>query len=255
MDLRCPIPLYPHPPPTTQSSHEDSEFSDFPPFRIGDSTADPPNTQSVTRRSRYHSSIVQKHSEHSSSESSDFPPIRIRDSTPDPSSSPQSVTNHSRYHSSTVRNHSEHPSSPRQSLGPQLSRPSHQLPKKPVLGHKNIVNMVQHTDVSLLSFPQIVLLLDNVLQKTTKSSSKRHLAPLDSVDNHRSKRQCLDRLDLQNDMNWMKVEIADIKAYMKDIKMCVRETAEHLRGGVDYKLEEIIDRLQQLELSSAPCVP
>jgi hypothetical protein len=53
----------------------------------------------------------------------------------------------------------------------------------------------------------------------------------------------------------MKVEIADIKAYMKDIKMCVRETAEHLRGGVDYKLEEIIDRLQQLELSSAPCVP
>ncbi len=255
MDLRRPIP-YPHPPLTTQSSHEDSEFSDFPPIRIGDSTADPPNTQSVTRRSRYHSSTVQNHSEHPSSESSDFPPIRIRDSMPDPPNT-QSVTRRSRYHSSTVQNHSEHPSSPSHSPGPQLLRPSRRLPKKPVLGHKNIVNTVeatvQHTDVSLHSFPQMVLLLNNVLQKATKSSSKRRLEPLNSVNNnHRLKRQCL---DLQDDVNWMKVEIADIKAYMRDIKMCMRETAEHLRGDVDYKLEEIIDCLRQLELSSTLCVP
>jgi hypothetical protein len=235
MDLRRPIP---HPPP------EDSEFSDFPPIRIGDSADDPPNTQSVTRRSRYRSSTVQNHSEHPSS---DFPPIRIHDSTPDPPNT-QSVTSHSRYHSSTVENH---PSSPSQLPGPQLPRPSRRLPKKPVLGHKNIINTVevtvQHTDVSLHSFLQMVLLNNDVLQKATKSLSKRRLEPLDSVDNnHRLKRQCL---DLQDDVNWMKVEITDIKAYMRDIKTCMREIAEHLQGDVDYKLEEIIDRLRQLELS------
>ncbi len=93
-----------------------------------------------------------------------------------------------------------------------------------------------------------MVLLLNVLQKADKAPSKRRLEPVDSIDNnHRLKRQCL---DLQDDVNWIKLEIGDIKAQLRDIKGCMRETAEHLRGDVDYKLEEIIDRIRQLDLSS-----
>src|SRR6266545_950244 len=104
MDPRRVIPLYPHPPPTTQCqlpSDDHSEVSDFPPIRIHDSTPDPPDAQSVRNRSHYRSSAV--------------------------------------------HHNSEHPSSPSQSPGPQLSRRSCRLPNKPVLGHKNIVNMVEVT--------------------------------------------------------------------------------------------------------------
>jgi hypothetical protein len=87
-----------------------------------------------------------------------------------------------------------------------------------------------------------------ILQKVlkSKSSSKRRLPveSLDSIDidnNLRLKRQCL---DLQDDVNWIKAEIGDIRTYLRDIKGCVREIAE-LQGDVDYKLEEIIDHIRQ----------
>jgi hypothetical protein len=84
-----------------------------------------------------------------------------------------------------------------------------------------------------------------ILQKVLKSSSKRRLESLDSVDidnSHRLKRQCR---DLQDDVNWIKAEIGDIRTYLRDIKGCMRDIAEHLRGDVDYKLEEIIDHIRQ----------
>jgi hypothetical protein len=75
------------------------------------------------------------------------------------------------------------------------------------------------------------------------------LESLDDIDNnHHLKRQCL---DLKDDVDWVKVKIADIKAYMRDTKACMREIAEHMQRDVDYKLEEIIDCIQRLELSSS----
>jgi hypothetical protein len=61
----------------------------------------------------------------------------------------------------------------------------------------------------------------------------------DNVDNNHPlpvKRQCL---DLQDDVNWIEVEIGDITSRLCDIKGYVRE--------IDYKLKEIIDRIRQLE--------
>jgi len=40
-------------------------------------------------------------------------------------------------------------------------------------------------------------------------------------------------------MDWLKDEI-------RDIKTCIVEIAEHLKGDVDLKLEEIIDRIQEI---------
>jgi hypothetical protein len=40
-------------------------------------------------------------------------------------------------------------------------------------------------------------------------------------------------------MDWLKDEI-------RDIKTCIVEIAEHLKGDVDLKLEEIIDRMQEI---------
>jgi hypothetical protein len=40
-------------------------------------------------------------------------------------------------------------------------------------------------------------------------------------------------------MDWIRDELSDIKA-------CLRQIADHLRGDVDIKLEEVIHRLQQL---------
>jgi len=40
-------------------------------------------------------------------------------------------------------------------------------------------------------------------------------------------------------MDWLKDEI-------RDIKTCIIEIAEHLKGDVDLKLEEIIDRMQEI---------
>jgi hypothetical protein len=105
---------------------------------------------------------------------------------------------------------------------------------------------LQHTDVS---HPRIVLLvyyllIMNIFQKAFKSSSsKRRLESLDNIDNNHPlpvktllKRQCL---DLQDDVNWIEVEIGDITSRLCDIKGYVRE--------IDYKLKEIIDRIRQLE--------
>lgn len=69
MDPHRPIP---HPPPTAQDqlpSDEHSEFSDFPPIRVRNSTPNPPDTQSVISRSRDRSSAVQNYSERRSSPS------------------------------------------------------------------------------------------------------------------------------------------------------------------------------------------
>lgn len=90
------------------------------------------------------------------------------------------------------------------------------------------------------------------IRNAPKSSSKRRLESLGtgSIDihgNHHSKRQCLDS-DLRDDLEWVKIEISDIKAYMTDIKAGMNEIAEYLRGEVDDKLEDITDRIQQLNL-------
>jgi hypothetical protein len=41
-------------------------------------------------------------------------------------------------------------------------------------------------------------------------------------------------------MDWIKDELDDIKT-------CLKEMADHLRGGVDPKIEDIIHRLQHMQ--------
>jgi len=75
-----------------------------------------------------------------------------------------------------------------------------------------------------------------------RSSSKRGLEPPYHADNERPlKRQRFFDQDDQDDFDWLKREISDIK-------ICITQIAEHLRSDVDTKLEEIIDRIRQLDL-------
>jgi hypothetical protein len=67
----------------------------------------------------------------------------------------------------------------------------------------------------------------NALNFKSSSTGKRRLETLGSIDNHHhSKRQCLGRSDLKDDLEWVKVEISDMKAYMTDIKACMNEIAD-----------------------------
>ena len=43
----------------------------------------------------------------------------------------------------------------------------------------------------------------------------------------------------KNDVDWIKDEL-------KDIKTCLTEIADHLRGDVDIKIDDVIHRLQQM---------
>jgi hypothetical protein len=47
-------------------------------------------------------------------------------------------------------------------------------------------------------------------------------------------------------MDWIKDELRDIKFEIGEIRACLIEIAEHLRGDVDIKLELIKDRVEQL---------
>ena len=47
-------------------------------------------------------------------------------------------------------------------------------------------------------------------------------------------------------MDWLKDELRDIKFEIGDIRTSLTVIAEHLRGDVDLKLEEIIGRIEQL---------
>jgi hypothetical protein len=60
----------------------------------------------------------------------------------------------------------------------------------------------------------------------------------DDDDDHPLKRYCLTSV-YEEDMGWIKSEL-------KDIKESLSEIAEHLRGDVDLKIEEVIHRLQQM---------
>jgi hypothetical protein len=61
---------------------------------------------------------------------------------------------------------------------------------------------------------------------------------LDAAHDLPSKRQYRTSVG-KNDRDWIKEEL-------NDIKTCLREIADHLRGDVDLKIDEVIHRLQQL---------
>jgi hypothetical protein len=61
---------------------------------------------------------------------------------------------------------------------------------------------------------------------------KRDSNSLDVADDRPLKRKRLMAIN-DDDMDWFKGEVSDIK-------VCIREIAEHLRGDVDVKLDELL---------------
>lgn len=75
-------------------------------------------------------------------------------------------------------------------------------------------------------------------QNVPRSSSKRGVDVLDAADERLSKKKRITYAD-EDDMDWIKREMGDIKEGVKEI-------AEHLRGDVDCKLEEVLAYVREL---------
>jgi hypothetical protein len=77
---------------------------------------------------------------------------------------------------------------------------------------------------------QAVILI-KLCQNTFKPSLKRDADILEDERPLKKKRGAFTNKD-EDDVDWLKHEISDIKDCLKDI-------AEHLRGNVEYRLEEL----------------
>jgi hypothetical protein len=64
-------------------------------------------------------------------------------------------------------------------------------------------------------------------------------------DSRRLKRYRLTSV-YDNDMEWLRREINEIKNETKYIKECMMEIAEYLKEEIGFNVSEVVDRLQEL---------
>jgi len=75
-------------------------------------------------------------------------------------------------------------------------------------------------------------------QNVFKSSLKRDAGVLEIEDERPFKRKRVASTN-NDDMDWLKHQISEIRE-------CMKEIAEHLRGNVEYRLEELRLNIQEL---------
>jgi hypothetical protein len=78
--------------------------------------------------------------------------------------------------------------------------------------------------------------------KLTSLKRERFGSPQDGRQSSKRQRLTFNK----DDMDWLKDELRDIKFEIGEIRTSLIEIADHLRGDVDLKLEEIVCRLEQL---------
>jgi hypothetical protein len=163
--------------------------------------------------------------------SSDFPPIRIHASTPDSSNWAHSPT-HPHAHGGSLHPHLRlEPQSPQQL--------QHSQPLKKGLGRKNILNFTTHiaAQPSKVGYNNLST-RDYTNHHTLKPSKRKRLESTRVTEERLSKRRRL-TFD-QTDMDWLKIELRDIKFEISEVRSSMIEIAERLHTVEDDHLEHIL---------------